>query len=266
VQVRAHKKPECALDPGAVVLVELYVGNPSLVMQPSNPNSAKLISLSGAVAFNSSGIADTPISWTVPAPGAVPATAPDSPGHKCLLARIYPDNLSPDPANFHLPDDQHYAQHNLCIVTCSSPCGLDAQTVNPNRKVKETIMIRAVADLEPNARVMRAVLPALRAVEQFKRLSTQSPPPFRITVSGFPKAKVTDCTKQHSGAGTYGHLGYPNYCVTLDLKPKQVVRFRFSCDLSGVPFGDAFIFHLTHIGANHLVQGGLTVGLVRVKP
>lgn len=59
--------------------------------------------------------------------------------------------------NFHLPDDPHYAQHNLCIVTCSSPCGLDAQTANPNRKAKETIMIRAVANLEPNPRVMRTV-------------------------------------------------------------------------------------------------------------
>jgi hypothetical protein len=237
--------------------VELWVADPSLVMDKTNPTSCKRINkLPGSVPAGG-GSFDVPFNWTVPAMG----TGPESPGHKCLIGIVYPTGFTPDGVSFFPSDDPHYAQKNLCIVTCSSPCGIEVQTVNANRRRAETVILRATAVLKPDRTVLAAVMPALKRFKPFKRFSPKPPPPFRMMLEGSCDAKVTD--RSASKSVTKANCG-PSYEVKIVMKPRQRIRFHFSLNMAGVPYGDAFMFHLTHnVGRD--ILGGLTVVFVRAK-
>jgi hypothetical protein len=182
-----------------------------------------------------------------------------------LVARVYPDTDSAPSGTFDLPNDQHVAQHNICIIPCGSPCGQDVQTRNLNRKTTEKVLIRAVADIEPNAHVLKSVRPLLRAAKGFKRLNTARPPRFRLEFKNLSEVEYRDNTGKPSPKGNYGRLKVPNFEARLTLKPSKAIKFRFMTDLHEANVGDAFIFHLTHIASNGDVQGGLTIVAVRTK-
>jgi hypothetical protein len=82
-------------------------------------------------------------------------------------------------------------------------------------------------------------------------------------LKGFPDAKISDFTGKAS-RGKYGALKVPNYAAQIRMKPKQTIKFGFQTDLEKARFGDAFIFHLTHV-VKRQVLGGLTVVAVRTK-
>jgi hypothetical protein len=74
-------------------------------------------------------------------------------------------------------------------------------------------------------------------------------------LEGLPNAKICDDSAVKSVL---------KYEVKLVMKPRQRVRFHFSLDMAGIPYGDAFMFHLTH-NVREQILGGLTVVFVRVK-
>jgi hypothetical protein len=242
--------------------VELWVGNPSLVMDKTDPTATKRIGLLPQFIPAAGGSSPVPFPWTVPASG----TGPESPGHKCLIGLVYPSGtgLTPDPINFYPSDDAHYAQKNLCIVTCSSPCGQNVQTISPNREKVETTIIRAVADPKPSKQVLAAILPALKEFKGFKRLSPNLPPPFRLMLEGFHDVHIAENCFLRPRVKTFGGMRFPNVVATIQLKPKQPLHFRITTDLEKVPLGDAFIIHLTH-ESREQVRGGLTVVFVKVR-
>jgi hypothetical protein len=251
VTTRNQSGEKCNTLLGSPMRVELWVADPSLVMDKTNATACKRIARLPDTIPAGGSSKPVSIPWTVPTMG----TGPESPGHKCLIGIVYPTGFTPDPISFFPFDDGHYAQKNLCIVTCSSPCGADVQTVNANQGKAQTVILRAVADLNPEPAVLAAVMPALKRFKPFKRFSPQPPPPFKMLLEGLPNAKINDRSSDKS---------VPKYEVQLVMKPQQRIHLRFSLDMAGIPYGDAFMFHLTH-NVREKILGGLTVVFVRVK-
>lgn len=272
VDVTFHRKAadsNCVTSGDESANVELWVGNPSLAMSPNNNASTRKIDLSPSILPAEGASVTHTVNWTPPS--GVPATDPESPGHKCLIARCYPSSLTPSANNFFVPDDPHVAQRNICIVPCGGPgaarlprpCGFNVTTANLNLKESEKVTLRAVADLRPDKFVRDVVMESLRGTPGFKRLATVRPRGFKFELPDFPDARVNDQTKP----GCLGSLfsgARPAYEAIVELEANQLTNFTFVADISRAGFGVAHIFHLTQIGADQRVQGGLTIVMMSV--
>ncbi len=269
VSVKFHRKGDesnCVFPGAESITVELWAGNPSIAMSPNNAASTSLIQLIGTALPAPGASGGQVIDWTPPS--GVPDDHPESPGHKCLIARCYPDNLTPSAQNFHVPDDQHVAQRNICIVPCDGPgaakrpgpCGFTVNTINPNVEKPDKVTLRAVVDLHPDKFVKDTVLHTLRRFSSFKRLATRAPQRFAFELREFPDAEINDRTR----LGCLGILGggQRSYSAAFVLGPAQLIKVGFQADLQGATFGDAYIFHLTQFGSDHRPQGGLTLVMV----
>ena len=261
VRVNTHKKNNCiplnGNDP-ASVLLEVYVGDPSLVLTPITTDK---ISPGGFGFADPTGltVAGVPLTF----PWTPSGSGPQTPGHRCLIAVAYPDSDSLPGGAFDITN-QHIAQHNITICPCSSPCGVDVKTVNANFERPETVLIRAEADIQPNRYVTQVVRNVLRPIKDFKRLRTTDVPPFTMEFKGFPGLKLRKNRKPALWYIFHKDKA-PNVEARLDLKPKQRVRFKFSLDMERARFGDAYIFHLTQFNARKQLTGGLTIVAVRTK-
>jgi hypothetical protein len=249
VAVTVRAKPAgCTTPPGAEsVTVEVWAGNPSLVMTPDNPSSAVKIDSLGLVAPGPGLTGSVQFTWTPPA--GLPSDDPQAPGHKCLIARAYPDSLTPSDEQFFVPDDQHVAQRNICVVPCGGPgaarlpgpCGFDVTTANPSKQEAEATL-RAVFDARPAGHVRNVVLGRLRQTDGFKRLAARPPRDFRLALPDFPGAKVSNQTRHGCLGLLTGGVKEPAYEARVRLSPRQFTRFTFLADLSGAQFGDAYVF------------------------
>ena len=272
VQVKFHRKAAstgCVFPGAESITVQLWVGNPSLVMTPNNPASTALVQSIGSPLPAEGASAIQVMDWTPP-PG-LPPSDPQSSGHKCLMAICYPDNLAPSPTSFFVPDDQHVAQHNICVVPCGAPgaslhpglCGFKVTTINPNLHQAQTVTLRAVVDLTPAGFVAHAVSTRVHGLHGFRQLGTALlRGGFRFDLSPLHAEQVTD----HSRPGTSGPLPggalHPRYEAKVRLAPGRAVDVRFIADLTGAHPGDAYIFHLTQLGADLRPQGGMTLVMV----
>lgn len=275
VDVTFHMKAaivnECILPPGTEsISVEFWVGNPSLAMTPDNPASTKMIDVIGSPIPAAGASVTKAFVWHPPT-GLDPAD-PQSPGHKCLIARSYPDPLIPSTTSFFVPDDPHVAQHNICIVPCGGPgaakrpgpCGFEVATLNPHRERAQKALLRAVVDLHPGKFVERVVLERLKGTPGFKRLATRPPQGFSFKLPDFPRAEVTDNTRLGCLGLLLGGKDRRSHDAQIEFKPGQFTKFSFIADLSGAELGDAYIFHLRQIGEDQRDQGGLTIVMVAV--
>lgn len=273
VQVKFHMQAailnQCVLPAGTEsITAEFWVGTPSLAMTPDNPASTKRIDGIGSTIPADGATVTKTFVWNPPT-GLDPAD-PQSPGHKCLIARCYPDPLIPSNTSFFVPDDPHVAQRNICIVPCGGPgaakrpgaCGLEVATVNPDGKRSQTVTLRAVVDLYPGSLVKKMVLESLGRTRGFNRLATRPPQSFGFELRDFPDAKVTDNSKLGCLGLLFGGKERRNHDAQINLNPGQFTRFDFIADLSGAELGDAYVFHLRQIGADKRDQGGLTVVMV----
>jgi hypothetical protein len=275
VEVRFHMKAaivnRCILPPGTEsISVEFWVGNPSLAMTPDNPASAKKIDAIGSPIPADGATVSEVFVWNPPT-GLDPAD-PQSPGHKCLIARSYPDPLIPSATSFFAPDDPHVAQHNICIVPCGGPgaarrpgpCGFEVATVNPDREGAQKVTLRAVVDLHPGRFVEKVVLQRLKGMQGFGRLAVRPPQGFRFELRDFPNAEVTDNTKLGCLGILLGGKERRSYDAQIEFRPGQFTRFNFITDLTGAELGDAYVFHLRQIGEDKRDQGGLTIVMLAV--
>lgn len=255
VQVTFHRKAansDCATPGDESITVELWVANPSLAMAPNNPASTFAIQSIGSPVPAPGGTTSQPVNWSVP--NGLPPDDPQGPGHKCLIARCYPDSLIPSKKDFFVPDDPHVAQHNICIVPCPkkklahNQLHFKIATLNPGRE-KERATLRAALDLRPNKFVREVVLRRLHKVQGFKELATAAPAKgFKFDLSAYGPSNVHD----HSQTGTH-----PTFEGDVILR-QQVAHIDFIADLTGTNAGDAFIYHLTQTAGGH-AQGGLTL-------
>lgn len=280
IEITVRRRPDgrdCVLPAGTEsITVEVWAANPSLVMTPDNLVSTFKIAATGTPTpvFNP-GPTVVPFVWTPPS--GLPPDDPQGPGHKCLIARAYPDPLSPSAINFFVPDDQHVAQRNLCVVPCGDgpgaarvpgPCGLEVRTMNPDLKREAAVTLKAVFDLKPTEHVRRVVLERLRRTPGFTRLAVAPPRGFRLILPDFPGARLRE------GTGPAGCLGMllgggrsprtSDYETRIKLRPGQITTLTFEADLSDASFGDAYVFHLTQSDADGRVRGGLTAVMLSV--
>lgn len=271
VEVFAHMRSgECQLPPATEsISVEIWAANPSLVMTPDNPASAVKIGGLGMPPPAPGSAASVQIDWVPPA--GLPPEDPQGPGHKCLIARCYPEALTPSKEEFYVPEDQHVAQRNICVVPCGAPgaarvpgpCGLEVTTVNPRRE-RQAVTLRAEFDAKPAKHVREVVFERLRLTDGFVRLAEEPPRGFRLRLRDFPKAEFSRGARGGCLGQLLGLKGQPGFEAYVTLAPKQFTRFDFKADLTGSPLGDAYIFHLTQVGADGRTQGGLTVVMLAV--
>ena len=265
VQVKFHRKPansNCHFPGDEGITVELWVANPSLVMAPRVRGSATRVGFIGSFLPAEGGTGTQQIDWDLPV-----ATLPDdpqSPGHKCLIARCYPDSGAPANTSFFVPGDQHVAQHNLCIVTTTAH-GLTfkVNTLNPSVIVSpppdQQVKVRAVLDLRPIEFVHRLVLKRLQSVAGFTQLrTTPLPLGFKFDLTGFHSGQVVD----HSNSGVLNPFPpntNPSFEALIALEQRQVHQLTFLADLKGAQSGEACIFQLTQTSVNGSAEGGLTL-------
>lgn len=257
VEVRVHAQGCEALgtdDPK--VIVDVYVGDPSLVMTPTG-NTTKISNTTGRPVVE---ILPPPfpgqnalVSFTWINGG----TAVESPGHKCLIAQCYPNwDANPSATTFDLPAERHVAQRNITILENNPDPEIFVNTINPNPKGRELVTVRAVADLKPEKHVLQAARNALKRIPHFKRLRTTDIPPFSMEFKGLRDVRLSNNNER---------LKVPNCEARFELKPNQKTKFKFRVDLRHAKSGDAFIFHLTHLNSKQRVIGGLTVVAVRME-
>lgn len=259
-QVKFHRKAaasRCIFSNAESLTVELWVGNPAIVMTPDNPASAVKIGFIGSSLPAEGQSGTQSFDWTPPT--GLPLTNPEGPGHKCLIARVYPDNLTASPQGFFVPDDQHVVQRNICVVPCNSSnrsqqsqCAFTVTTVNPDARNPQTVKVAVSQDLRPEAHVKKTVLRALRPTG-VGNLSLRRAKAFGFYLNDFPDAEISDT----SGAGTGA-----TYEAQIKMEAGQLTRFDFFADLSGGSTGDVYIFHLSQSDADRQVQGGLTIVMV----
>lgn len=261
VVVKFHRKPantDCNTPGDETLTVQLWVGNPSLAMAPNNQASTFSVLNIGSPAVGPGATGTQQIDWSVPS--GLPPDDPQGPGHKCLIARCFPDSLAPSNSNFFLPDDPHVAQHNICIVPCPEKKLVHHQlhfkvsTLNPGRE-KERAIVRAVLDLKPTDFVRRTVLTRLKKLQGFHQIATQAPTHgFKFDLSAYSPTNVHD--KSHG-------VPHPIFQGEVTLTT-HVAHIDFIADLTGTKAGDAFIYHLTQTDTAGHPQGGLTLVLVKL--
>lgn len=266
IDVRVHSQGCDAIatdDPR--IFVDVYVGDPSLVMTPTG-NTTKITNTAGRPAVEMTPLPVPGTSQLISFTWINGGTAVEAPGHKCLIAQCYPNwDANPSPTTFDLPIERHVAQHNMTILEDNPDPEIVVNTINPNRRSREMVTVRAVADLSPAKHVLQAARSALKHVPNFKRLRTTGVPPFKMEFKGLRDIRLTNNTEKPSAKGNYGRMKVPNCEARFELKPAQKVKFKFHVDLEKAKPGDAYIFHLMHLNAKQRVIGGLTVVAVRTQ-
>jgi hypothetical protein len=242
--------------PNNRVKVDCWVGNPNLTMTPSS-NTVQIAA--GLIHTGMPGNVQNTRNFTW---NLTPSSNPSDPtgeGHKCLIACVYPSALSPDGMNFYAADDCHYAQRNICIVKCNSPCGLTVETTNPNPEERLETTILAIADLRPTRHVLSTALQSVQQYDGFETFSKELPPLFEMRFEDFPDAKIRNFTDRRDRR-MFGRYRAPNFSASFVMEPKQTTRFEFLTDSEGIPVGQANIIHLMHMSGKQVI-GGLTVVL-----
>jgi hypothetical protein len=250
------------------ITVELWVANPSLVMAPRASSAARVGFIGSPLpAEGGSGIQQ--IDFT---PSALPPGNPEAPGHKCLVARSYPDSLSASNISFFAPGDQHVAQHNICTVpTPNQPFTFRVNTLDPRPNPKQPpnslqnseVKLRAVLDLEPTEFVRRTALRRLQLQSGFQQFRT-SPLPngFKFDLTGLQASHVIDHSRP--GLHTFPPQANPSFEAVITLNSRHVTQLTFLAAPKGTQPGEACIFHLTQSDTAGNPQGGLTVLMLRV--
>lgn len=241
------------------------------------------------------------VNWKLPEDPAAPHVA-EAPDHKCLVARVYsvPDD-SPSSGSFQVIDDQHYAQRNICINFCSSPCGVTITMVNED-PMPRIFQLRLVQDLKPSPALRPIIDHALRHAKIDEYRLAKQPPRlgFGLSIKDMPDvrfvkdqppdlspapisedgcltlvqrllgrsvaknerpAMLTTIKRQQQQVLPIANLT-PSYEGRIQLAPGQVTRYNFQTDLDGEAPGTVHVFHAMEIEAG-VVQGGVTMLMVK---
>jgi hypothetical protein len=287
IDVNVHAS--CAVNTS--IQVDLWVANPGLAFIPGNgaiqilaAGSSKLIPRSQIPVPGFSALSQTAnpspagnaYTWQ---PDSTDPTHTGAGGHVCLVAICYPaDGTAPDPNQFHIWDDNHYAQRNIHIVVTmmrEEPWPLirfPIQTGNANRAAAEPAKLRVEADIDPDPRVIDILAPDLSAIPGYKRVAMRTPQSFKFQLPDFPNAVIRDHTRWGCLGFVFWILSFfgikfnfrPSYEADVQLNPGQVTTLNFEGNLSGSSPGDAHIFHITHARSDGQVIGGSTLVAVVV--
>lgn len=272
IKVKFHRKGAasgCHFPGDESITVELWVANPSLVMAPRT-NSASRVGFIGSPVPAEGGTGIQQIDWT-PHAGLQPGN-PEAGGHKCLVARCYPDSGSTSDTSFFVPGDQHVAQHNLCTVPIPNQTLIfKMNTLNPNQPLhlpanplqNSQVRLRAVLDLEPGDFVRHIALSRLQLQSGFQQLRTAPlPQGFKFDLTGFQASQVVDHSQP--GLNSFPPHTNPSFEAVVVVDSPKVTQLTFLASPRGTQPGEACIFHLTQSDIAGKTQGGLTLLMLRV--
>jgi hypothetical protein len=270
IKAKFHRKSAasgCHFPGDESITIELWVANPSLVMAPRVRGSATRVEFIGAPVPNEGDSGIEQIDWTPPA--GLPADNPQAGGPKCLVARCYPDSGAPSAASFFLPDDQHVAQRNLCVVTTTTHgVVFKVNTLNldpsSNPLQPSQVKLRALLDLAPNHFIASTVMARLHLISGFQQLRTKGlTGGFKFDLTGFTVSQVID--HSHQTLTLPQPLSpAPSFEAHVALPARGVVPIPFAANLSGVNAGEACIFHLIQTSMADVAEGGLTLVVVKL--
>lgn len=130
------------------------------------------------------------VTWKLPRNPASQHPAEGS-GHKCMIARVYPNTDSPSSGTFEVIDDQHYAQRNICINVCNSPCSVDLVAGNVNNELPREFQLRVVHNPNPSRFLRETIALSLEESGIEWGEIAQRPPNagFGLRVSDMPNIK-----------------------------------------------------------------------------
>jgi hypothetical protein len=291
VQIRVHANDEPVLD--QKILTEVYVGNPGLVMSPSS--GTKRID-DGTLVFRTNAVPGTePVAnvagatltftWT---PSST-AGAIDGAGHRCLVLRAFPANVTPPGDPFTVPTEQHEAQHNIEILTTTNafapaPGGLPGAGTphDPRRRDKSTGMwweqfatmaptgsgrrfVVWAFDPRPDERLIPGLHKALARAHV--TISEQPPREVAIEVVGAKGGDIDPAELlrdgpfvERSGLGT-GLFAADRLlrAAQLDLGRRRGPRLVLRFDHSNLQPRTAVVLHGAQWDASGVPEGGMTV-------
>jgi len=269
VTAKFHRKSassNCHFPGDESISVELWVANPSLVMAPRVRGSATRVGFIGSSLPAEGDSGTQQLDWM--APSGLAAADPQSGGPKCLVARCYPDSGTPSGTNFFLPDDQHLAQRNLCVVsTTAHTLVFKVNTLNLALPLSpfqpSQVTLRAILDLAPNHFVKNTVLGRLQLLTGFQQLRTTAlTGGFKFDLTGFQVSQVTD--HSHQGLTPPPNSTPPSFEARVALPTRRLLQIPFGANLKGVTPGEACIFHLIQTSVNDVAQGGLTLAVLKL--
>jgi hypothetical protein len=267
VDVKFHRKASssnCQFPGDESISVELWVANPSLVMAPNVSRSATRIGFIGSPMLAEGGKGTQHFGWTPPR-GLI-VDDPQSAGPKCLVARSYPESGTPSSSIFFLPTDQHVAQHNLCVIKAGTHgVRFKVNTLNPGPSLNliqpSQVKLRAILD-QGSQRVVRSIVSKrLQGITGFQQLRTSAfAGGFKFDLASFQVSEVVDQSQP-----VLSPRGTPVfYEARVALQSRRVSQIDFVSNLQGVNSGEACIFHLIQTSINDVVQGGMTLVVLKL--
>lgn len=269
IRIRFHRKSagsNCQFPGDESITVQVWVANPSLVMSPHLQGSTARVGFIGSPVPGEGQSQVQQIDWGLPAGSLTPSPLHDNPlrpGPKCLVARCYPESLSPSTTRFFVPGDQHVAQHNLCvIVTAEKSLTLEVNTFNPvatSAPLLDPVKLRAVFDLAPSIFVKKTVLSRVQALPGFQQLRTSGlPEGFAFDLTGLQASNIVDHSHA-TGPFTPPHL--VSYEVSVRLSA-NLTKIKFLVSVREAQPGEVCIYHLTQTFKG-VAQGGLTLAVLK---
>jgi hypothetical protein len=265
VRPRASKGCKLSSD---VIKVELFVCTPFVtpLLGPSSPFAfpfqPKFVAASkvgeDGVAGGDPFLHFLPPWDASPPPGSpLGGDDPQAPGHRCLIARCYPEGPIPDSKSFNVPDDPHSAQRNIDIVAMKKGAGDDSKfrvvVGNPSKK-DDPAIIKLTWDSKPSEWVLKQVRDYLRALRlEFGHLG-------RPRSAAIDSDDLPEGTEVNDTPG--GKLGEVLLEATIPFKPEEYQVITVEFDVSSLGPGELAVIHGTHEDSSGQVIGGITWALL----
>lgn len=293
IRVHAHEEPLLA----DKIVAEVYVGNPGLVL---SPGTGTVRIDPGTLRFRTADVPGSEPVATVPGatlsfpwtPSAT-AGAVDGPGHRCLVVRAFPENVTPPTSPFNVPNEQHEAQRNIEILETGEEFGSTKKggagtTKDPRLRDRLTGLwwerlattatgergrryIAAAFDPRPDKKIEAIIRGGLLKGVRF---SKEPPAEFTLDPGTAKGAAVSPkrllsrrrfAARSGLGRGIFAEdrlLG----AVAVELGPRRVSEVVMRFDHSNLDERRALVFHVAQWNEAGVPEGGITVVAPTPRP
>jgi hypothetical protein len=208
----------------------------------------------------------------------------DGPGHRCLVVRAFPADVTPPTTPFDVPNEQHEAQHNIEILTTTTASSAMADggagtRKDPRRRDKDTgLWWERLATLAAKERGTHHVVgafdpsPSKEVVGGLRRAlgkgfaGFSKEPPRKVAIEAVgTRGKQID-PRELSGKGGPDGLGDGLFAhdrllaaAAVDLTPRKPSQLLLRFDHSNVEPGGAVVMHVAQWSENGNAEGGMTI-------
>jgi hypothetical protein len=296
VQIRVHSQEEPIIE--QKIVAEVYVGNPSLAMSPT-ANTRRIDP--GNLRFRPPNVAGTePVatqaggtltfSWT---PSGTAGDV-DGLGHRCLVLRAFPEDVTPPTSPFDVPNEQHEAQRNIEIVSTAEMSGsmskggagtpddprrIDKatgkwweriETIGPGRRGRRYTVW--AFDPRPN-RLIQEAATAVLGKRGFKGFSKQ--PPYEVSIDPGDNGKQLDPGDVWEDPGFAEPAGIGSglwankrllAAARFDVGPRKPMSLILRWDHSGLEPRTGAVLHGAQWNERGEPEGGITIVAMAPSP